>query len=360
MTSTQYYYHRDHLSNNCAVWDATNDSVIQRTWYYASGTPMSVSTAQGIQPYKYNGKEYIESHGYDTYDYGFRGYYATIGRFTSIDPLTERTPWQSPYTYANNNWVNLIDYMGLAGSDAYTTSDQAKITKLLEYLSGGGDINSFDFDEEGWDACEVGKWWITSEGEFFYVYSVMEGDITGGMGTGYTLPECVVTLIHTKITSKEGIEKISEFRNSYRKISDFYTNIVSSIGATSSVVGNATCNELYWLGKNGKLYNWTQRQKGVHGNVLYRRSYHIARDKLVPSIGRGLGKFVGGVSMAITLYDVYNNGWTTSNIIDSVVGICSFIPGIGWMIGGAYAVADMGCILICGQDVVELLTETKK
>ncbi len=114
---TRYYYHRDHLGNNCAVWDATNNSIAQRTWYYAGGTPMPVSTAQGIQPYKYNGKEYVEAHGYDAYDYGFRGYYATIGRFTSIDPLTERTPWQSPYIYANNNWINLIDYAGLFGMD---------------------------------------------------------------------------------------------------------------------------------------------------------------------------------------------------------------------------------------------------
>ena len=117
VVETQYYYHRDHLGNNRAVWDATNNYVAQRTWYYASGTPVSISTAQGVQPYKYNGKEYVEAHGYDTYDYGFRGYYATVGRFTSIDPLSERTPWQSPYTYANNNWINLIDHAGLFGMD---------------------------------------------------------------------------------------------------------------------------------------------------------------------------------------------------------------------------------------------------
>ena len=57
----------------------------------------SVSTEQDVQPYKYNGKEYVEMHGYDVYEYGARGYYATIGRFTSIDPLCEQTPWQSQY-----------------------------------------------------------------------------------------------------------------------------------------------------------------------------------------------------------------------------------------------------------------------
>ena len=112
---TQYYYHRDHLGNICAVWDATYDSIVQQTLYYASGLPVSVSTGQDVQPYKYNGKEFVEMHGYDVYEYGARGYYATIGRFTSIDPLCEQTPWQSPYVYANNNWVNNIDWMGMSG-----------------------------------------------------------------------------------------------------------------------------------------------------------------------------------------------------------------------------------------------------
>ena len=29
-------------------------------------------------------------HGYDTYDYGWRGYYAAVGRFTMVDPLAEK------------------------------------------------------------------------------------------------------------------------------------------------------------------------------------------------------------------------------------------------------------------------------
>ena len=91
------------------------DFVVQRTNYYPSGVPMAQSTGQSVQPLKYNAHEYIETHGYDTYDYGFRGYYATIGRFTSIDPLCERPPWQSPYAYANNKWINQIDILGLAG-----------------------------------------------------------------------------------------------------------------------------------------------------------------------------------------------------------------------------------------------------
>ena len=45
----QYYFRRDHLGSNMAVWNATRDTTVQRTWYYASGTPMSNSTGQSAQ-----------------------------------------------------------------------------------------------------------------------------------------------------------------------------------------------------------------------------------------------------------------------------------------------------------------------
>ncbi len=48
-------------------------------------------------------------HGYDTYDYGARGYYPAIGRFTSVDPLAEKYYSISPYAYCAGNPVNAID-----------------------------------------------------------------------------------------------------------------------------------------------------------------------------------------------------------------------------------------------------------
>ena len=113
--SKYYHYIKDHLGNICAVVDSENDSLVQSTLYYASGVPMSQSSGRDKQSYLYNSKEFVEAHGYNTYDYGFRGYYAPIGRFTSIDPLAEQTPWLSPYAYAGNNFSNCIDWMGLSG-----------------------------------------------------------------------------------------------------------------------------------------------------------------------------------------------------------------------------------------------------
>ena len=115
--SHQYYYYKDHLENICSVKDMTADSVVQRTFYYPSGVPMAISEGQSAQPYKYNGKEYVEMYGLDEYAYGFRNYYASTIRFTTFDPLSEKYYNLSPYSYCANNFVNHIDISGLWISD---------------------------------------------------------------------------------------------------------------------------------------------------------------------------------------------------------------------------------------------------
>ena len=73
-----------------------------------------------------------------TSNLGARGYYATIVRFTSIDPLAENTPWQSPYSYASNNFIAEIDWMGLGGYNAY--NNDLFITPHLTIVDESGNI----------------------------------------------------------------------------------------------------------------------------------------------------------------------------------------------------------------------------
>ena len=51
-------------------------------------------------------------------DYGFRNYFPSIGRFTSIDPLTAQYPELSSYQYASNSPIAGIDLDGLEFLDA--------------------------------------------------------------------------------------------------------------------------------------------------------------------------------------------------------------------------------------------------
>lgn len=113
------YYRRDHLGNNREVWQAqveygnrvTPSSTIQRTQYYPSGLPFESFAGDNPerQPYKYNSKEFVTMHGYDMYDYGARGYYPAIMRFTTVDPLAEKYYPVSPYVYCGNNPVKFVD-----------------------------------------------------------------------------------------------------------------------------------------------------------------------------------------------------------------------------------------------------------
>ncbi|HLO85036.1 MAG TPA: RHS repeat-associated core domain-containing protein [Nostocaceae cyanobacterium] len=112
-----HYYRRDHLGNNREVWYANSNVVAQRTQYYPSGLPWASGPTDGpgCQARKYNGKEFVEMHGWDTYDYGARGYYPAIGGgFMSVDPLAEKYYSISPYAYCMGNPVKYIDPDGRA------------------------------------------------------------------------------------------------------------------------------------------------------------------------------------------------------------------------------------------------------
>ena len=122
-----YYYRRDHLGNNREVWCANTNATVQRTQYYPSGLPWTYNAGDnplGSQERKFNGKEFVEMHGYDTYDYGARGYYPAIGRFTSVDPHAEKYYSISPYAYCKGNPVNAIDPNGMDATDPKPATDQ--------------------------------------------------------------------------------------------------------------------------------------------------------------------------------------------------------------------------------------------
>ena len=108
-----HYYRRDHLGNNREVWRSDGQTV-QRTQYYPSGLPWASNADDkpGEQPYKYNGKEFVEMHGLDEYDSEFRWYYPAIARTTTLDPHAESYYSLSPYSWLAGRLANAIDPNG--------------------------------------------------------------------------------------------------------------------------------------------------------------------------------------------------------------------------------------------------------
>jgi len=154
------YYRRDHLGNNRELWCANTKKTLQRTQYYPSGLPWPSNTADnpGVQERKYNGKEFVEMHGLDTYDYGARGYYPAMGRFTTVDPLAEKHYSISPYAHCSGNPVNRIDPDGRdwilsIGKKIYWYSGQVgdKNTKLLATFKATSGYVGKDVNGKEWN-----------------------------------------------------------------------------------------------------------------------------------------------------------------------------------------------------------------
>ena len=167
LTNPQYYYYRkDHLGNNREVWCANTNTTVQRTNYYPSGLPWYDVSTTGVsaQAKKYNGKEFVEMSGFDTYDYGARGMYSAIGRFTSVDPLCEKYYSISPYAYCAGNPVNRFDPDGqdyiitidlennsitISGTYYASSTDIASAQKATEYWNNLSGKFSFDSKDGG-------------------------------------------------------------------------------------------------------------------------------------------------------------------------------------------------------------------
>ncbi|SFQ31343.1 RHS repeat-associated core domain-containing protein [Parafilimonas terrae] len=76
---------------------------------------MRTYTATSSLSYRYgfNGKEKDPNITSEDYDYGARIYDARTVRFLSIDPITQKYPWYTPYQFAGNSPIKNIDLDGL-------------------------------------------------------------------------------------------------------------------------------------------------------------------------------------------------------------------------------------------------------
>ena len=122
-TSGYFYYLKDHQGNNRVVINSSG-TVQETNHYYPFGGLFASSTTQ---PFKYNGKEFDNKKGLNWYDYGARHYDVALGRWHTVDPLTDKYYGNSPYTYCVNSPLLLIDPDG----------ESPKLIKLVYNVAKG-------------------------------------------------------------------------------------------------------------------------------------------------------------------------------------------------------------------------------
>ena len=84
----------------------------QHVQYFPFGeTFVEERTGTSYTPYLYNGKELDEETG--LYYYHARYYDPRMSMFYGVDPLTEKNHSNTPYSYAANNPIKYVDWMGM-------------------------------------------------------------------------------------------------------------------------------------------------------------------------------------------------------------------------------------------------------
>ncbi|HNP31805.1 MAG TPA: DUF6443 domain-containing protein [Flavobacterium sp.] len=80
---------------------------------YNSGIIGKTSTTRNPYQYKYNGNEFQDELSFNTYDYGSRNYDPAIGRWMTMDSMSEKFNSSTPYSYAFNSPLFYFDSDGL-------------------------------------------------------------------------------------------------------------------------------------------------------------------------------------------------------------------------------------------------------
>ena len=106
-----YYYHTDHLGSSTLITDG-NGEVSQQVEFLPYGEVfLERQNGDFTTPYKFNGKELDEETG--LYYYGARYMNPRLSIWYGCDPLQEKNPGITTYSYCHGNPVNTIDPFGL-------------------------------------------------------------------------------------------------------------------------------------------------------------------------------------------------------------------------------------------------------
>ena len=132
-----YWYHPDHLGS--ASWvTGSNGDVVQYLYYLPWGEDYLNQRRSGYEGsrYTFSAKEKDTETGYSYF--GSRYYSSDLSIWLSVDPMSDKYPSLSPYTYCANNPIKLVDPNGESGVP-FINSKKKTITivsKLYFYGSG--------------------------------------------------------------------------------------------------------------------------------------------------------------------------------------------------------------------------------
>ncbi len=145
--NTKYYFFKDHLGSVRAIID-NNYNLVSAVDYDMWGDKMQGRIYNGDSTkFGFTGKEEDEESEYDYF--GARYYDARLGRWNATDPLLNKYPSETPYSYTLNNPLLLTDPTGLwianFNSETNSISVTAEEGDNLQSLYSQLGVSAHDF-----------------------------------------------------------------------------------------------------------------------------------------------------------------------------------------------------------------------
>ncbi len=286
----------------------------------------------------------------------FRTYDPTIGRFQQIDPLADNISTISPYHFGYDNPIRFSDPLGLIGNDKEKVgADGLTNAEWVGFSRPSGPTQEERSnyverrrEESSRPTVTVGGQPITqANNPDVEVARLAVGNYVLVFYSGYFFGNSNINSGHYNA----GI---------WTSGSDGWDQASIYVGMKSLGIDVAALQWKYMSNatRSKEAYNLYKSLK--NNIVLQHYGVRIPKTSVIktsiPGVLSGTGKVLGGLSGLITVGQViYNGEIKASNVLDATMTAASFIPVVGWAIGGGYFIADVATRMITDKSIGEHL-----